>query len=85
MTEKPPADPALRSRRLRDAAGLLPLIGAVLFLPPAARAVALDATVLGVPVAVAYIFAVWAALIFVARVVSRPLRDDDARPPGTER
>lgn len=61
---------------------LLPLLGTVLLLPPAVRVVAFDAAVFGVPVAVAYVFTVWAALILAARALSRPLRDD-AGPSGT--
>lgn len=76
------ADPALRARKLRDMTMLLPIVGTVLFLPPAVRIVALDGMILGVPVAVAYVFAVWALLIAAARPLGRRLRHEMDDGPG---
>lgn len=70
-----PAEDAARrvilTRKARDAAFALPVIGAVLILPPVARVFDIDAEIAGVPLVVAYIFVIWIVLIGVARHVSR--------------
>lgn len=57
------ADPAGGARKARDAAMALPIVGTILFLPPVAQIFAVEGRVLGVPVAVFYLFAVWGCLI----------------------
>ncbi len=59
-------DAQLRARKLRDGALFLPLVGLVLLMPPVADLFAVDRRILGVPVVVAYVFAVWAGLILLA-------------------
>lgn len=67
-----------RSRRLRDAARILPVVGAVLMLlpmlwepfPGGARSTARDGI---------YLFLLWGALILAARLLAPRLSDD---PPG---
>lgn len=69
------ADNAVRrsilSRKARDAALALPLIGLVLIMPPIAQIFGIPGRIFGVPVIVAYLFLVWAALIWAARRISR--------------
>ncbi len=81
---KPPRQPLFvapriyRSRRLRDAARILPVAGLVLMLMPmlwapageAARSTARDGI---------YLFVLWGALILAARLLAPRLSDD---PPG---
>lgn len=70
-----------RLRRIRDAARLLPVAGAFLFLLPilwgpsdgARRVTATDGI---------YIFLVWFGLIVAAALLSRPLREDGDSPPA---
>ena len=66
-----------RRRRLRDAARLLPLFGAFLFLLPILWS---PATTRGSDTAPdgIYLFAVWAGLIAAAFLLSRHLGGDDA-------
>jgi hypothetical protein len=66
-------DQPLRHRKARDRALILPVIGAILLLPPIARIFAIDAGIGGVPLPVIYVFAVWAALIVGAAALSRHL------------
>ncbi|MEM1344807.1 MAG: hypothetical protein AAGI34_09540 [Pseudomonadota bacterium] len=64
---------AVRARKARDAGLLLPLAGLVLLMPPVARLFAVDAWIGGVPLVVAYVFAVWAGLIAAAYLLGRRL------------
>lgn len=68
------ADGAVRARKRREAALALPLLGAVALMPPVAELFAVEGLVAGVPVPVAYITAVWAALILGAALLARRLR-----------
>jgi hypothetical protein len=70
---RPPSDPAIAARKARDAGLILPLVGLLLLMPPFGRIFAIDATVMGVPLVVGYAFAVWAALIVAAFLLSRRL------------
>ncbi len=63
-------------RKSGDRARILPLVGLILLTPPIAEIALLDASVAGVPVTLAYIFAVWALLIAGAAALSHRLRDD---------
>ena len=76
---KPPAPVFLartgyRLRRLMDAARVLPLAGAFLFLLPLLWGGGATRR------AVLFVFAVWLGLIVVAAMLSRPLGRVDARP-----
>jgi len=67
------ADQPLRHRKTRDRAMILPLIGLILLTPPVAGIFQLDDKISGVPFTVIYLFAVWAALIAGAALLSRRL------------
>lgn len=73
-----PGDPALAQRKLRDAAILLPVVGALMLLPPIARIFALDLTAFGVPVTALYLFGSWFLLILAARAVGHRLLAHEA-------
>ena len=64
-------------RRIRDRAVILPAVGLILLLPPFAGIFALDIRVAGAPFTALYLFAVWAALIIGAALLSRGLGDLD--------
>jgi len=68
------------SRRLNDIAIIAPLLGFLLLIPPVIGLFATDTTVLGAPLILVYLFAVWLGLIAVAVMLSRRLsradRDD---------
>jgi len=71
-----------RRRRLMDAARLLPVIGAVLFLVPILW-MQMPGDGPGTARAAVYVFCVWAGLIVLAVWVSRRL--SDGSPTGEER
>jgi len=73
-------DAPLRARKLRDAALVLPVIGVVLLMPPVASLFAVKGDVLGVPVTIAYITAVWGGLILCAALMARGLREGGEAP-----
>ena len=54
------------AERARDAAALLPLAAAILFLPPFILLFAVPVRVGGIPLIVVYTFVVWAAVVFAA-------------------
>ena len=60
--------PGYRSRRLGDTARLLPVLGLVLFMAPLLGGLGHPTSRGGL-----YLFGVWAALVLVALVLSRPL------------
>ncbi|MBE0414625.1 hypothetical protein [Yoonia sp.] len=71
-----------RQRRLRDAARLLPMLGAVLWILPLLWRD--DAAGSGTGKTGIYIFAVWMFLIVLSAIISRRLRlDDTVAPEGT--
>lgn len=84
--EQPP------SPRTRSFAGLLPLLGVFLWMPPFILLFAGPARPWGVPLVLAYLFGVWAALLASAFLLARALRPrpgsgpeadaDGAGPPG---
>jgi len=80
----PDAGRAVRERMRREAAAVLPVLGTVLLMPPVVDLVAVEGRILGVPVPVAYLTAVWAGLILGAALLSRPLgrAGEEAEPPG---
>jgi NADH:ubiquinone oxidoreductase subunit 6 (subunit J) len=55
----------------RDAATLLPIVAAVLLLPPFILIFATPARVGGIPLVVVYVFAVWALTVFCAWLIAR--------------
>lgn len=80
---------AYRSRRLKDAARLLPVLGAALFALPLLWRSG-DGGSVGTAGTLLYIFAVWAGLILTAFLIARRLARDEppaaapprAAPPG---
>ncbi len=80
-----PADMGAPDRKARDAGLILPLAGAVALMPPVAWVVVVEGAVLGVPAVVAYVFAVWAALILAARGLARRLGPRAGAPPDRRR
>ncbi len=70
----------MRDRKLRDRALILPVVGLILLIPPVASIFQIDGRIGGVPVTLAYIFAVWAALIACAFWLSRRLGPGDDDP-----
>jgi len=68
------ADQALRHRKLRDRAAILPLAGIILLMPPVADIFELHAKLAGIPFALIYILTVWVLLIAGACALSWPLR-----------
>ncbi|RMF38483.1 MAG: hypothetical protein D6754_07440 [Alphaproteobacteria bacterium] len=73
---------AQRNRRDRDLTVLLPVFGALLFLPPIVRLFTGPVTLFGIPLIVLYIFSVWALLILLCLRLARRLHLAD---PGERR
>lgn len=71
-------DRPLRHRKARDRAAIVPLVGAVLLLPPVAGIFRIDAGVAGLPMIVVYVFAVWAGLIAAAALLAPTLQEPEA-------
>jgi hypothetical protein len=67
---------ALRARRRRDIAVILPLLGLFLFLSPVIRIAQGPSTIWGIPHIFIYLFGVWLILILLTRRLSRHLIDD---------
>ncbi|KQZ13384.1 hypothetical protein ASD44_04310 [Mesorhizobium sp. Root554] len=55
----------------RDAATLLPVAAAFLFLPPFLFVFIAPARVAGIPLVLIYVFGVWAAIVFSAWLLAR--------------
>ncbi|MEM7668535.1 MAG: hypothetical protein AAF317_05200 [Pseudomonadota bacterium] len=70
-----PPDLALKERKARDGALILPMVGLLFLTPPVANMFAVDGLIFGIPVLVAYIFTVWGILILCARALARRLAD----------
>lgn len=62
------------SPRAQSAAVLLPVLGVFLLMPPFITLFMGPARPLGIPLIVAYVFGVWAALLIAAAVLARRLR-----------
>ena len=59
--------------RVRDAASVLPVLGAFLLMPPVITLFTGARTVWGVPLIIVYLFGVWLALIVAAALLARQL------------
>ncbi|WPZ32576.1 hypothetical protein T8K17_15135 [Thalassobaculum sp. OXR-137] len=57
--------------KVRDAVALMVLLGTWLVMPPMLSVVNQPTSVFGIPTIVVYVFAVWAGLIVVTRIVAR--------------
>jgi hypothetical protein len=79
--------PPERSTRARQAAGLLPLLGLFLLMPPVIGLFAAPAELAGVPLIVLYLFAAWLGLVLAAARLARslelpaPPREPEQAPP----
>jgi hypothetical protein len=68
------------TRRLRDLAALLPVIGLFLIMPPFVTLFAVRTElVAGVPLIVVYLFGVWLALVVAAAWLARRLSAESAQ------
>lgn len=65
------------TRRWKLIAFFLPLAGLTMIVPPFVRVFAIEDHVFGVPVVILYMFALWAALIFVAFITQSRLSEPD--------
>lgn len=74
----------MADRRLRDAALLLPLGGALLLLPPYIRVFDQHVTVLGVPLLHLYLFGIWLLGIVLTALLSRRLARQIGEPPSDD-
>lgn len=75
--EAPLASAALRRRKRRDLAVILPVVGTVLLVSPFLDLFAGIGRVLGAPTALVFVFGVWFGLIAVTALLARALMDDD--------
>jgi hypothetical protein len=71
--EQPTVEPKVRDRAL-----ILPLVGALLLLPPLAGIFQLEVLVFGLPFTAVYLFAVWAFLIAGAALLAPRLQGSSA-------
>ena len=81
MADSPAQDTQPAAARTRERALLLPLLGAVLLLPPVAGIFQLDVRIAGIPFTAVYLFVAWGALIVGAARLARGLRQLEPRPP----
>ncbi|MEL6997167.1 MAG: hypothetical protein ACFB03_16045 [Paracoccaceae bacterium] len=70
------AEQFFTSRRVRDRAAILTLIGMLLLVSPIAGVFQIDAKIGGIPVTLIYLFAVWALLIIGTALLSRQMTDE---------
>jgi hypothetical protein len=63
---------------VRDAATLLPVVAAILLLPPFILLFATPVLIAGIPLIVVYVFGIWAAIVFCAWLLARTLPGTDA-------
>jgi hypothetical protein len=70
-------DQSLRSRKTRDRALILPLVGVMLLLPPFAAVFEVEGRLFGLPVTWVYVFAVWAVLIAGAALIAGRLSEPE--------
>jgi hypothetical protein len=79
---QPSLPPRLRPRRAQTLAALLPMLGAFLLAPPFIVVFSADVSVVGVPLVLAYMLAVWVGLIFGTWRLSGRLSQRLALSPG---
>ena len=72
-----PKRQATSSRRARDRAAILLLLGILLLVSPMAGIFSLDMKIGGIPFTLIYLFSVWAGLILAARYLARQLQVAD--------
>lgn len=69
-----------RTRRVRDLANILPILAALLLLPPVILLFAVPVSVGDIPLVAVYLYGVWAIVIFLAFVVARRLEAVERHP-----
>ena len=69
-----------KTRKTRDRAFVILMLGIVLLMPPVAGIFEIEARVFGLPATLLYLFAVWAGLILAAAVLARSLVRSDTPP-----
>lgn len=75
-TQKPDlAQRAYRRKKIKDAAMILPMVGAFLLASPIITIFANDGYIFGLPVPFVYIFGVWILLVLAARRMARLLSE----------
>lgn len=67
-----------RTRKVRDAAALLPVAAVFLLLPPIILIFSAPVLIAGIPLIVLYVYGVWACLILCALLVAVRVREVDA-------
>ncbi|MCP5086599.1 MAG: hypothetical protein GY952_07355 [Rhodobacteraceae bacterium] len=70
---EPSGKRAQPTRKIRESAALLPLLGIFLLLTPLISAFTQDSFTGGIPKAVSYIFGIWIGLIVLAAILARRL------------
>lgn len=63
------------ARKLEHAALIVPIFGAVLIVPPIVQVFLFPIHFAGAPLIVAYLFAVWVALIMATALMARHMKD----------
>lgn len=66
-----PRDPTIGSRKARDGALALPIIGGLLLMPPVGRIFAIEGSLFGMPFVFVFVFAVWFGLVIGAWRIGR--------------
>ena len=80
--------PTRKKQRIRDAGTLLPIVAAILFLPPLTLIFSAPVAIAGIPLILVYLFTAWALVIAAACVLASRIEDiavrhDDTAPqPG---
>lgn len=77
------ATTASAARKSRDIAAVIPVVCALLMMPPLVHLTADGSNILGIPAIVVYLFGVWTAAIGLtawnARRLDAPVREDQLR------
>lgn len=71
-----PVEKLQQSRRLRDAAWFLPIVGMFLFLTPIPFIFSGDIQIFGAPLLFVFIYGAWLALILVSRYLVRRIGEE---------
>ncbi len=69
------AQRAYRRKKIKDAAFILPLLGAFLLVSPVITVFSTDGSLFGLPLPIVYIFGVWLLLVLAARRMAHLLSD----------
>lgn len=78
------ADRVRDRRKIRDRSSILVMVGVILLMPPAVGVFDLPVGIGGIPLALIYLFGVWAALIAGAALLAGRLLDAELPPDKPE-